>query len=234
MELNPATDSTGSVADLMRRFRSGDSGLRDEAARRVWERYFPRLLTLARRHLDRRIRVRYDEEDLLLSVGKSIFRRLERGDYDPAGRDDLWVLLVTITLNKACNAADYHFAHKRRPDRERRICSSDGEWSEYQPGGDHPTDDNPTPAEAAELAEQLEQRLRSLETKDDPDLRSVAEMKLEGYTNQEIADRLGVGPPSVERKLALIRKRWTPAPVDPPGESTGDPTPAARRRIEAD
>jgi hypothetical protein len=66
---------------------------------------FPRLLILARRHLDREIRVRYDEEDLLQSVGKSIFRRLERGDFDLAGRDDLWPLLVTITLNKACNAA---------------------------------------------------------------------------------------------------------------------------------
>jgi RNA polymerase sigma factor (sigma-70 family) len=200
----------------------------------MWERYFPRLLTLARRHLDRKIRVRYDEEDLLQSVGKSIFRRLERGDFDLAGRDDLWALLVTITLNKACNAAGYQFAEKRRPDREQRLPSSDGSWSRTPPGGSGPMDDGPTPAEAAELTEQLEHRLRSLEIEGDPDLRSVAEMKLEGYTNREIADRLKVGPRTVERKLKLIRKRWTPAPADPPGESTTNPSTTASRPVDAD
>jgi DNA-directed RNA polymerase specialized sigma24 family protein len=200
----------------------------------MWQRYFPRLLTLARYHLDRRIRARYDEEDLLQSVGKSIFRRLERGDFDLAGRDDLWALLVTITLNKACNAADYQFAEKRRPDREQRLLSPDGSWSGTLPGGSAPTDGGPTPAEAAELAEQLEHRLRSLETEDDPDLRSVAEMKLEGYTNREIADRLRVGPRTVERKLALIRKRWTPDPAHRSGEPTTDPNTAASKLVEAD
>ena len=30
----------------------------------------------------------------------------------------------------------------------------------------------------------------------------------EGYTNQEVADRLGCGLRSVERKLGRIRKAW--------------------------
>ena len=45
-----------------------------------------------------------------------------------------------------------------------------------------------TPAEAAALNEALERRLRDLR---DPDLRQVALMKLEGYANREIAERLG-------------------------------------------
>ena len=72
--------------------------------------------------------------------------------------------------------------------------------------------DDPTPAVAAVLNEALEQRLRDLP---EPDLRQVALMKLEGYTNHEIAEALKCGERSVERKLNLIRKRWEAAIEDP-------------------
>jgi DNA-directed RNA polymerase specialized sigma24 family protein len=39
-------------------------------------------------------------------------------------------------------------------------------------------------------------------------LRSVATYKLEGYTNDEIAARLGCVTSTVERKLARIRGQW--------------------------
>ena len=37
-------------------------------------------------------------------------------------------------------------------------------------------------------------------------LRQVAVWKLEGYTNAEIAERQGCSLPTVERRLALIRR----------------------------
>jgi DNA-directed RNA polymerase specialized sigma24 family protein len=40
----------------------------------------------------------------------------------------------------------------------------------------------------------------------EPRLRSVATLKLEGYTNDEIAERLGCVTSTVERKLAVIRR----------------------------
>jgi DNA-directed RNA polymerase specialized sigma24 family protein len=49
----------------------------------------------------------------------------------------------------------------------------------------------------------------------EPDLRQVALMKLEGYTNREIAEALRCGKRGVERKLDLIRKRWEAAMGDP-------------------
>jgi DNA-directed RNA polymerase specialized sigma24 family protein len=42
----------------------------------------------------------------------------------------------------------------------------------------------------------------------DPILQSVATWKLEGYTNHEIAARLGCVTKTVERKLARIRGKW--------------------------
>jgi DNA-binding CsgD family transcriptional regulator len=38
--------------------------------------------------------------------------------------------------------------------------------------------------------------------------RQIAVLRMEGYTNEEIAQRLGCGLRSVVRKLELIRKTW--------------------------
>jgi DNA-directed RNA polymerase specialized sigma24 family protein len=42
----------------------------------------------------------------------------------------------------------------------------------------------------------------------DDSLREVARLRMEGYTNEEVADRLGCSPRSVARKVELIRRRW--------------------------
>ena len=58
----------GSVTRLIGLLRSDDPGERDLAARLIWRRYFRELLELARSNLDRRIRRREDEEDVLQSM----------------------------------------------------------------------------------------------------------------------------------------------------------------------
>ena len=64
----------------------------------------------------------------------------------------------------------------------------------------------PTPAFAAQVAEECQRLLDSL---GDADLRTIAVWKMEGYTTEEIAARLRRAPRTVERKLDLIRRRWT-------------------------
>ncbi len=204
METHPVSNPTGSVTELIHHCRAGD----DETAYRIWEQYLPRLLILARNHLDQRIRVLHDEEDVVQSMGRSFFNRLRRGDFDLADRDALWALLVTITLNKVRNAADYHFAAKRDVRREQPLPLSDGSRSGVSHDEFAVKAVEPTPAEAAALNEVLERRFRDLP---EPDLRQVALMKLEGYTNREIADSIGCSERGVERKLSLIRKRWESA-----------------------
>ena len=66
----------------------------------------------------------------------------------------------------------------------------------------------PDPALAAELAENCQRLLDAL---DDGVLREVALAKMEGRTNEEIANLLDTSVPSVERKLAGCReilKQW--------------------------
>ena len=60
--------SDGSVTRLIRFLRLGDTVERDLAARLIWRRYFHDLLELARNNLNKRIRRREDEEDVLQSM----------------------------------------------------------------------------------------------------------------------------------------------------------------------
>src|SRR5271169_4253737 len=95
----------GSVTKLIQLLRSDDKEEREMAALLIWRRYFRELLELARHNLNKRIRRREDEEDVLQSMYKSFCLRQQRGEFDLAGRDALWKLLVTITLRKARNMA---------------------------------------------------------------------------------------------------------------------------------
>jgi DNA-directed RNA polymerase specialized sigma24 family protein len=54
------------------------------------------------------------------------------------------------------------------------------------------------------LAEACEILLDQLDT----ELQQLALNKLEGYTNKEIAGKLGCSVATVERRLKLIRKKW--------------------------
>ena len=192
-----------SVTQMIHQLRSDDPRERDEAARLVWEHYFRDLLALARRHLSRKIRQKVGAEDLLQSVYASVCRRQQRGDFELYDRDDFWRLLVTVTLNKARNAAKRHHRARRDVGREVSLASAAGESG--LGGGPPLAADGLPPDEVAALAEELERRIRSLA---DPLLKQVALKKLEGLTNGEIAEALDYTERTIERKLGIVRKKW--------------------------
>ena len=66
--------------------------------------------------------------------------------------------------------------------------------------------DEPSPEFAAMVAEEFRLRLEGLK---DDSLRQVALSRMEGYTNDEIADQLGCARRTIARRLDLIRKTWT-------------------------
>jgi RNA polymerase sigma factor (sigma-70 family) len=195
----------GSVTRLIQLLRSGNATERDLAARLIWRRYFRDLLELARNNLNRRIRRREDEEDVLQSMYKSFCLRQQRGEFDLTGRDALWKLLVTITFRKARNVAKKQTRDRRDIAREQTVADRDEsesvDWALEQMDAA-----GPSPAEAALLNEALERRLEVLA---DPELRQIALWRLEGYTNREIAHRLDCTERSVERRMERIRSKWT-------------------------
>ncbi len=204
--------STGSVSHWLDLLRGGD----DVAAQQLWERYFQRLVLLARERLRTAPRAMADEEDVALSAFDSFCRDAQRGRFPQlADRDDLWRLLMTITAQKG-------FDHVRR------------EQARKRGGGQARVDDDevlaqvvgrePTPELAAQVAEECRRLLDALP---DPELRQIAVCKLEGYTNAEIAGRLGTVEKTVQRRLGVIRKEWghrqvSPTPARPRDGGPGD------------
>src|SRR5215469_6576941 len=90
--------SEGSVTNWIGQLQAGDPA----AAQKLWERYFRRLVGLARKKLQDGPRRAADEEDVALSAFASFCHDAARGQFPHlADRHDLWRLLVTITARKA-------------------------------------------------------------------------------------------------------------------------------------
>ena len=102
----------GSVTRLIGDLKAGDNA----AAEQLWDRYFERLVGLARARLRTAPRrgLDADEEDAALSAFHSLCRRQARGRFPLlSDRDDLWKLLVVLTVRKSLNQIEHQTACKR-------------------------------------------------------------------------------------------------------------------------
>ena len=189
--------SDGSVTRWLDQVQAGDAN----AVQQLWQRYFSRLVGLARQKLRHAPRRAADEEDVALSAFDSFCRNAEQGRFpDLLDRDGLWRLLVVMTVRKANHLIRDETRQKR--------------------GGDTPRDGDdapiletilsrePTPDLAAQVAEECQRLLHQL---DDKELEQVAIWRMEGFTVEEIAAKLACAPRSVKRKLQLIRNIWVKA-----------------------
>jgi len=188
-------DEHGSVSEWIQQLKAGD---KDLPAEKLWERYFQRLVGLARTKLGALPRRIADEEDVALSAFDSFCQGAARGKFPQLDdRDNLWRLLVTITARKVYQLNLTSSREKRGrnaiPDQEAGI------------GLEQFVATEPTPQFAAQAAEEYQQLLALLPGED---LRSIAQWKMEGFTNEEIAGRLGFVVRSVERRLRSIRICW--------------------------
>lgn len=192
-----------SVSQWIDRLKAGDQAV----AQPLWERYFQRLVGLARKKMAGAARRAADEEDVVVSAFDSFCRRAQEGQFPQlADRDDLWRLLVAITSRKAANQVRHEHRQKRGGARVRGESVFGGAKCEVAAAGiDQFAADGPSPDFAAQLAEQVGRLLNRL---GDDLLRSIALAKLEGFTNQEIAAKLACSLSAVERKLRLIRTLW--------------------------
>ena len=191
----------GSVTHWLGQLKAGDHA----AAQELWQRYFRRLVSLANKILPRQLRRATDEEDVALSAFAS-FCRCAQLDRFPQllDRDDLWQVLVVLTARKAHHQASRAKAQKRGGGRLADTPPPDAPGAEADAALDQILSREPTPEFAAQVAEEYQRLLDSLE---DDQLRQVAVWKLEGYTNEEIAARLGLTVRSVGRKLHIIRQK---------------------------
>ncbi len=182
-----ASTAGQSVTRLIRDLHAG----RESAAGGLLEVYFERLVQLARKRLSGLPGMMGYEEDVALRSFHSLCRRIQRQDrpLQLSDRDELWRLLATRTISRAIDLIRRH-----KP---------------QEVAGAHDVEQllnrEPTPEEAAEMADECH---RLLDLLDDPELRRIALMKVEGYTDEEVAAQLDCVPRTIERKIRRIRMLW--------------------------
>jgi DNA-directed RNA polymerase specialized sigma24 family protein len=201
--------SDGSVTGWLGLLQVGDA----VAAQLLWQRYFKRLVGLARQRLQQAPRRAADEEDVALSAFDSFCRGAEAGRFPQlTDRDSLWRLLVVLTVRKASHLV-------RDENRQKRGgLGSLNRLVEEDSILDQVLSREPTPEMATQMAEECRRLLACL---GDPELEQVALWRLEGYSVKEIAAKLDLAPRSVKRKLSVIRSHWAAA-VDRDAEDSVD------------
>jgi RNA polymerase sigma factor (sigma-70 family) len=196
--------SAGSVTTWVEQLRAGNL----DAARPLLERYFPRLVGLARKKLGGVRRAAADEEDVAQSAFHSFCQGVARGRFSHLeDRANLWALLVVIVSRKAIDLREKQKRRKRGGGNVGGESVLDGVFSDE--GGAAGILQVPgtgrTPEQELQEAEAV-QRLLALLPNDQT--RRVAVSKVEGLTNAEIAAELGCADATVERRLKLIRTVW--------------------------
>jgi hypothetical protein len=194
---------SGSVTHWLGLLRAGDA----VAAQPLWEGYFRRLVGLARARLLGVPRRTADEEDVALSAFDSFCQGAQAGRFPRlADRDDLWQVLVLLTARKAGRLRKHEQRQKRGGGRVQTEADLGGEDAEAEAALAEVVGREPTPDFAAQVAEECRRLLDLLK---EDELRAVALARMEGYGHEEIAERLGCAPRTVQRKLGRIRSLWS-------------------------
>jgi RNA polymerase sigma-70 factor (ECF subfamily) len=184
-----------SFDDLMARLRTGDN----DAATQVFNRFANRLIELARRRLNPQIRQKLDPEDVLQSVFRSFFVHQAAGQITGLESwDNLWALLVVITMRKCGRRIEYFRSASRDVQREIPPPLSSDESS----SDSGTSSDEPTPSEAAMLTETVEQLMNGLEGRH----RDILSLSLQGYTVREISVQVSCTERTAYRVLKRVKE----------------------------
>jgi len=190
----------GSVTRWFDQLKAGDR----DAVQQLWNRYFRRLVGLARLKLQNAPRCAADEEDVALSAFDSFCRNAEKGRFPQLlDRDSLWRLLVVLTVRKAQHLVRDETRQKRGGGAAPQ--SDTPGQSDEVPILEQVLSREPTPEMAAQIAEEYRGLLNRL---GDSELEGIALLRMEGYSVEEIAQKLGYVARSIKRKLQLIRSLW--------------------------
>lgn len=180
----------GAVTEWIALLRTGD----EDAAARLWKLFIQRLRTLLRKQ---QLGPSYDEEDVALSSFRVLCRCLSEGRYpDLTSRDQLWRVLATIAVRKSRDYLESETCQKRGgPAHLMGNTLTLAKEATKDPG----------PEFEVLMADECQRLLDLLQS---PRLKQVVLWKCEGYTQQEIATKLGLTRWSVSRMLDCIREIW--------------------------
>lgn len=191
--MSDASDSSsGNLDGLFARAREGDQA----AWRELFETCYPKVVRVIRRKLHgaSAIRALYDSADFASDVWKSLAAKSDRFDFPNVSA--LMAFLTQAAEQKLIDEQRRLHTQKRDIGRERPISGLEGEGHTGLASSD------PTPSQFAQAREVREWLLAG-----QPDQgRQVIELRDQGYSNEEIADRTGWHLRKVQRFLKDLKE----------------------------
>ncbi len=175
---------------LLRRVRTGSQ----EAATQLYLRYAQRLRALSRAKCSPDLAPRVDSDDIVQSVFRTFFRRVQKGEYDVPDGEELWKLFLVIGLNKIQTAGAFHRAAKRDV-----RASLGGDVLDQT--GDVVEESDATSMSILQMS--IDEVLGELS----PSHRSIIQLRIDGHEVAVIAEQLGRSKRSVERILQGFREQ---------------------------
>jgi RNA polymerase sigma-70 factor (ECF subfamily) len=177
--------------DLLDLYKAGS----ETAATELFDKYCEQLLRLAEKRIGARMNSRLDPEDVVQSAFRTFFGRAKADKFTFEDQDDLFKLLVRITVHKTLRQIAFHRAAKRNPSQEagQGDTANDMLLQAVAAG--------PTPETEVALIDQFESFMSQLPAQD----RQILELRIEGYSTDEIATKLGSYDRKVRRVLERIR-----------------------------
>jgi DNA-directed RNA polymerase specialized sigma24 family protein len=177
------------------------------AAAKIWGHFVDRVRALARNRLNVDSRRVYDDEDVAQSAFNSVFQGVAEGRYpDLRDRNCLWQLIMIITARKVT----YRHRYDRRKCRDTKRSLSeclfvDPDSLVARANRDYALSREPSAELTAEFVETYELLFKDL---NDTALENVVALRMEGFSDSEIADRLQCSRRTVQRRLEIIRRHW--------------------------
>ena len=178
--------------DLVSNYQAGS----ESAARDLFDKYCERLMKLAKRRIGQRMASRFDPEDVIQSAFRTFFTRVKNDEFTFEAEDDLFKLLVRLTVRKTLRRIEHHSAAKRNPNSEAAQRTDDVEPFSLIASR------AVTPDMEVALIDEFQLFIGDLPELD----RKVIELKIQGYTTVEIAEKVGSYERKVRRVLECIEK----------------------------
>lgn len=189
----------GSVSGWIAQLRQGDPA----AINNLVARYFGKIAQYAEGRLRRGIRVTDDGEDIALTVLQAIAKQVSNGRYpDLQDRDDLWFMMIVIAQHAVI---DRQRVELRRSKSGAPIHNMTDLLQTYNVELDNFIGREDSEARLLEIIDCWEELLRKLP---DDRMRQVAQLKIQGLSNREVANELDLVPRTVDRKVNAISQLW--------------------------
>jgi DNA-directed RNA polymerase specialized sigma24 family protein len=192
----------GSVTNALVELNSPSQN--EQAIRLLWDRYFHRLCGF----IEDQLFARHKRVTSADEVASDAFRALLDGVkasrfHSVRNRDELWQMLTLIGSRRSTNV---RIKHNRQKNGEGRVVGESALGSQGFGNLADFIERDLSPVDYVELQETIEELLNQLPTQQ---VRQVALLRMSGYSNAEIAEKIGRVERTVELKLNLIRSIWS-------------------------